>query len=66
LKGFLERVEAFQIDPCAHIEEVARDPVCGMRIPVEGAIDLHERDGRSIAFCSQRCADEYRSAPERF
>jgi class 3 adenylate cyclase/YHS domain-containing protein len=66
LKGFLDRVETFHIDPCAHVEDVVTDPVCGMRLRADGAIDVRRRDGRSIGFCSQRCADEYRSAPERF
>ena len=62
LKGFLDPIELFQIDPCGHSDRVATDPVCGMRLAFEQAIDPHQLDGRMIGFCSTRCAEIYRQS----
>ena len=62
LKGFLDPIELFQIDPCNHAEQAATDPVCGMRLAVEQAIEPRQLDGRMIGFCSTRCAEIYRQS----
>lgn len=61
LKGFLDPVELFQIDPCEHPARTATDPVCGMRLTYDQAIDPQPLDGNTIGFCSTRCAEIYRS-----
>ncbi len=60
LKGFLDPIELFQIDPCAHPDQAATDPVCGMRLAPDQAIEPRQLDGRMIGFCSTRCAEIYR------
>ena len=62
LKGFLDPIELFQIDPCGHPDQVATDPVCGMRLAVDQAIEPRQLDGRIIGFCSTRCAEIYRAS----
>lgn len=62
LKGFLDPIELFQINPCEHPARTATDPVCGMRLNYDQAIAPHQLDGRTIGFCSNRCAEIYRSA----
>ena len=61
LKGFLDPIELFQINPCEHPARTATDPVCGMRLTYDQAIDPQQRDGHTIGFCSTRCAEIYRS-----
>jgi class 3 adenylate cyclase len=60
LKGFLDPIELFQIDPCGHPDQTATDPVCGMRLALDAAIESHQLDGQVIGFCSTRCAEIYR------
>lgn len=62
LKGFLDPIELFQIDPCEHPDQAATDPVCGMRLTLDQAIEPHQLDGRMIGFCSKRCAEIYRQS----
>ena len=62
LKGFLEPIELFQIDPCGHPGQAATDPVCGMRLDLDQAIEPHQLDGKAIGFCSTRCAEIYRQS----
>jgi putative ABC transport system ATP-binding protein len=47
------------------IAQLARDPVCGASVEMEGAIRL-EHDGRSYYFCSRDCSWEFERSPERF
>lgn len=44
---------------------VARDPVCGMSVEIDGAPAL-EHDGRTFHFCSRGCRSEFEASPERF
>ncbi|MFZ0215417.1 MAG: permease, partial [Candidatus Dormiibacterota bacterium] len=44
----------------------ARDPVCGMQVPVTHAPARAEHAGRSYYFCSDRCHDRFLREPERF
>lgn len=62
LKGFLDPIELFQIDPCGHPDQTATDPVCGMRLALDQAIEPHQLDDRIIGFCSTRCAEIYRQS----
>ena len=62
LKGFLEPIELFQIDPSIHPTRTATDPVCGMRLTLDQAIEPRQLDDRIIGFCSIRCAEIYRQS----
>jgi uncharacterized membrane protein YraQ (UPF0718 family)/YHS domain-containing protein len=42
----------------------ARDPVCGMQIEIAHAPAILERDGEHIYFCSDRCAEHFKSGVE--
>jgi len=66
LKGLIEPVELFEIDPCGHVEPSITDPVCGMRISQRSAIVLPDRAHGKLGFCSARCAGIYENAPDRF
>lgn len=66
LKGLMDPVELFQIDPCGHDEQTFTDPVCGMRIRRQSAVVIPALVDDGIVFCSARCADIYRDSPERF
>lgn len=66
LKGLMEPVELFEIDPCEHDDEAVTDPVCGMRVNRRSAIVLSDWSGGSLGFCSSRCVGIYEQAPDRF
>jgi P-type Cu+ transporter len=42
------------------------DPVCGMEVDPSKAAASLEYQGATIHFCSQSCAEEFRSAPEKY
>jgi trehalose synthase len=42
-----------------------RDPVCGMRLDPEEALE-YEYAGRAYHFCSETCREQFRAAPEYF
>jgi Cu+-exporting ATPase len=42
-----------------------RDPVCGMAVAPDGP-HRHEHGGETYRFCSARCLERFRAAPERF
>jgi P-type Cu+ transporter len=46
------------------IEE--HDPVCGMEVDPSKAAASVEYQGATVHFCSQNCAEEFRSAPEKY
>lgn len=66
LKGFRTPIEVFEVDPCIHGDDWLVDPVCGMRVRAEDAIDTRMTKAGSVGFCSQRCADLYggQTAPQ--
>jgi putative ABC transport system ATP-binding protein len=43
-----------------------RDPVCGMRVDEWTAEATLEHTGRRYVFCSNRCLERFRAAPERY
>ncbi len=48
------------------IDEVARDPVCGMTVtPAKAAANVEYR-GTRFYFCSQGCAAKFRAEPEKY
>ena len=44
----------------------AFDPVCGMQVRTDNAPAHHVHEGRTISFCSDRCAERFAADPERF
>lgn len=42
------------------------DPVCGMTISPDEAVGTVAHGGQTYHFCSQRCVDRFRKAPESF
>lgn len=47
-------------------EDMATDPVCGMRIGRSAAVGSADYRGRAYLFCSQDCLDKFRGEPTRF
>lgn len=44
----------------------AKDPVCGMSVDPESARAELEHEGATYYFCSQRCADRFRTNPTKY
>ncbi len=44
----------------------AKDPVCGMQVETIHAPARRSRDGQSVYFCSDHCADRFDEDPSRF
>src|SRR6202453_5280260 len=44
----------------------AKDPVCGMTVDPAKAAATMEHRGANFHFCSQGCADKFRSDPEKY
>ncbi len=42
------------------------DPVCGMSIDGQSAVESFEYDSATYHFCSQKCADKFRVDPEHY
>ena len=47
-------------------QEKATDPVCGMKVIIEGAQHLHSHDGVDYYFCCAGCKDVFAQEPDRF
>lgn len=45
---------------------MATDPVCGMSIAPGEEADRVEHDGVTYLFCSKKCAEKFRSEPDRY
>lgn len=45
---------------------MAIDPVCGMEVNPQEAIDFDEYNGAIYYFCSTMCAEKFESDPERY
>jgi adenylate cyclase len=66
VKGFIELVELFELSLCGHYDKWIADPVCGMRLRSEDAVEPRLHDGRLIGFCSARCVELFEEDPTRF
>jgi xanthine dehydrogenase accessory factor len=42
------------------------DPVCGMTVSVEGAVERVEHEGATVVFCSAHCRARFEAEPERY
>ena len=47
-------------------EEVAIDPVCGMKVKVAGARNTTVHDGRTYYFCSPHCLAKFTAQPDNY
>ena len=45
---------------------IVHDPVCGMNIQIEKAVDHETYNGKQYHFCSSSCGKRFRSNPEQF
>ena len=52
--------------PQCHHEETATDPVCGMKVRIEGAKNTTVHDGQTHYFCSPRCLAKFTAEPARY
>lgn len=43
-----------------------KDPVCGMKIEKEEAVEKVEYMGKEYYFCSQECAEKFKDNPEQY
>ena len=50
----------------AEVDEIERDPVCGMTVEAETAGHVHRRADEDFHFCSAHCRDKFASAPSDF
>ena len=48
------------------MSEMAKDPVCGMHVKVDGAKWVAEREGRRLYFCSEGCRKKFEANPGRY
>jgi adenylate cyclase len=61
LKGFRSAVEVFEVDPCLHGGNWLTDPVCGMRVRADDAVQVRDAASGTVGFCSERCSDLFRT-----
>ncbi|HEV2298689.1 MAG TPA: heavy metal translocating P-type ATPase [Candidatus Acidoferrales bacterium] len=47
-------------------EQLATDPVCGMKVDPERAKARREHEGKTYYFCCEGCATKFTSAPEKY
>lgn len=43
-----------------------RDPVCNMQVDEKNAAAKLNHNGKDYYFCSQHCADKFRSNPQQY
>ena len=43
-----------------------KDPVCGMQVAPDSAAGTYEHQGETHYFCSPRCLEKFRSAPQKY
>lgn len=46
--------------------DVVVDPVCGMEINLENALERSEYQGQTFYFCSQQCRNKFDEDPAQF
>lgn len=49
-----------------HVMAEQIDPVCGMMVAIETAAAFESYEGKTYYFCSERCAERFREAPESY
>jgi Cu+-exporting ATPase len=53
-------------NPGGSAAEARRDPVCGMNVTPEQAAGSLEHEGRMYFFCSAKCLEKFRAAPQQY
>ena len=48
------------------MSEMAKDPVCGMQVKVDGAKWVSQYGGRGWYFCSEGCRKRFEADPGRY
>jgi len=66
VRGFHDTIELFQVDPCDRHDHWLTDPVCGMRLEPDQAIEVVDAGESKVGFCSTRCADLFAHSPELY
>jgi Cu+-exporting ATPase len=54
------------VPAAAAAEEIAIDPVCGMKVKVAGARNTTVHGGQTYYFCNPRCLAKFTAEPERY
>jgi xanthine dehydrogenase accessory factor len=52
--------------PVSTVALVAVDPVCGMDVETNGALNRHDHDGRTYVFCCAHCRSAFATDPARY
>jgi len=47
-------------------DKLVRDPVCGMRIDPDDAVDVIIYKGKIYYFCAHSCCNKFNEQPDRF
>ena len=63
--GFLDSYLQIETHEQYQRDNVALDPVCGMRVTKPKGI-AHEHEGQTYYFCAQRCLDRFIQSPEEY
>jgi YHS domain-containing protein len=58
LRSQFEQTRIRAEENSAGINEMVRDPVCGLYIPSDGAVGLVNK-GKTIYFCSEKCRQRF-------
>ena len=48
----------------AAVEQLVKDPQCGVMLPKHQAITMRNKFGEEVCFCSQKCADAFTLADQ--
>ncbi len=48
------------------LQDIERDPVCGMTVDAETAQHSHRHDGEEFHFCSKHCHEKFAAQPDEF
>jgi YHS domain-containing protein len=51
---------------CAHEEDAAVDPVCGMKVKKSEAKATYEHNGKTYYFCMEECKEKFVKNPEMY
>ena len=63
LRGHPERATC---NPICSEDTMQTDPVCNMQIDEQSAAGKVNHNGKDYYFCSQQCADKFRSNPQQY
>jgi len=66
LKNVLDEIGLFELTPAMPKSLLRVDPVCQMHLDLNRDFLLHEHNGITYHFCSERCLTLFRSSPSRF